>query len=151
MTLLTPTRRAVYYPTNPITTLLNLNRNIERFFESPAQPVDSTTVFEPVAELRENGDRVEVSLDVPGVERGAVSVTIHDGILTISGERKATPVAEGELFRTERSYGRFERQLSLNHPVDSTKISATLKDGILTVTLPKAPEARPKSIDVTAH
>lgn len=151
MTLITPASRNVSYPVSPLASLLSLTRDFDRLFESAAQARESQHAFVPVAELRENAERVQVTIELPGVERSAVSVTIHDGVLTISGERKAEAPAEGELLRSERNYGRFERQINLAQPVDTTKVTATSKDGLLIVTLPKSPEARPKTIDITAH
>ena len=106
----------------------------------------------PVAELRETKDSVSVSLELPGVNRKDVSITFHDGVLAVAGERRQeTEVKEGESFRTERSYGRFERQVELAAPVDAEKISAAFKDGVLTVTLPKRADARPKQIDISTN
>jgi HSP20 family protein len=151
MTLITPTHRSVSYPVSPLASLLSLTRDFDRLFETAAQARDTQVAFVPSVELRENVDRVQVILELPGVDRGAVSVTFHDGVLTIGGERKAEAPAEGEVVRSERSYGRFERQVNVAYPVDSSKIVAGYKDGILTVTLPKGPEARPKTIDVAAN
>ncbi len=151
MTLVTPVTRNTSYPVSPLASLLSLTRDFDRLFETAAQARDTQNAFVPVAELRENADRLLVTIELPGVERGSVSVTVHDGVLSISGERKAEAPAEGELIRTERSYGRFERQITLSQPVDTTKVTATSKDGLLTVTLPKTPESRPKTIEIAAH
>ena len=151
MTLITPVSRNTSYPVSPLASLLSLTRDFDRLFESAAQARETQSAFVPVAELRENADRLLVTVELPGVDRSSVSVTVHDGVLTISGERKAEAPAEGELLRTERSYGRFERQITLAQPVDTTKVTATCKDGLLTVTLPKTPESRPKTIEIAAH
>lgn len=151
MTLLTQTPRYSGYPVSPLASLLSLTRDFDRLFETAANAREAQSVFTPVVELRENADRLVATVEVPGIDRAAVSVTFHDGVLTISGERKAEPIAEGETVRSERSYGRFERQLTVAVPVDANKVSAAFKDGLLTVTLPKSPEAKPKSIDVVAH
>ena len=78
-----------------------------------------------------------------------IDVSLHDGMLTIAGERQS-PSSEGEnAERTERFSGKFRRSITLPTRVDAGKVSASYKDGILTVTLPKAEEAKPKKVEVT--
>ena len=77
-------------------------------------------------------------------------VSIQDGALVISGERQEEKLAEGtEVHRQERYFGKFSRVLTLPTAVSSDKVKAAYKDGILTVTLPKAEEAKPKQITVS--
>ncbi|MFN3409626.1 MAG: Hsp20/alpha crystallin family protein, partial [Limisphaerales bacterium] len=79
-----------------------------------------------------------------------IEVTLHEGALNIAGERKAEQkVEEGGLHRSERFFGRFQRTITLPAPVAVDKVKADYKDGILTVTLPKTEEAKPKQIDVS--
>ena len=149
------TRRNPNYTVSPIASLLNLGRDFDRLFESPLGTLSREgvqTAFAPALELREDTDNVTVSVELPGVDKKDVSVTFHDGVLTIAGERKQErEVKEDEFVRTERSYGRFERQIGLSQPVVGDKVKAGYKDGVLTVTLPKAVEAKPKSIDISAN
>jgi HSP20 family protein len=78
-----------------------------------------------------------------------IEISLHDGMLTISGERKSESGNNGEnAERTERFTGKFRRSITLPTRVDAGKVSANYKDGILTVTLPKAEEAKPKQIQV---
>ena len=89
---------------------------------------------------------------MPGLKREDIEVTLHDGALLISGERKAEAKQEGvEVHRQERYYGKFQRVLTLPEPVAADKIKAEYKDGVLTVTLPKTEAAKPKIIDVTVN
>ncbi|HAB19246.1 MAG TPA: Hsp20/alpha crystallin family protein [Verrucomicrobiota bacterium] len=149
------TRRSAGYPVSPLASLLNLGRDFDRLFEAPFAAVSREglqTAFAPAIELREDADNVSVSVELPGVDKKDVSVTIHDGVLTISGERKQErEVTEDQQVRSERYYGRFERQVGLTQPVVGDKVKAVYKDGVLTITLPKAAEAKPKSIDITAN
>jgi HSP20 family protein len=149
------TRRNQNYQVSPLATLLNFGRDFDRLFESPIAAINREglpTPFVPAVELREDADNVNVSVELPGVDKKDVNVTIHEGVLTISGERKQErEVKEGEFVRTERSYGRFERQIGLSQPVLAEKVKAAYKDGVLTVTLPKTPEAKPKSIDIATN
>jgi HSP20 family protein len=140
------------YPVSPLASLLNLSRDFDRLFESPFAAISREGLqagFSPAIEVHEDADNVTVNVELPGVDKKDVSVTIHDGVLVISGERRQErEIKEHDLFRSERLYGRFERQLGLTQPVVSEKVKAAYKDGVLTVTLPKAAEAKPKAIDI---
>lgn len=149
MKLITNTRRGNGYDVSPFTPLFNLSRELDRFFDSPVSRGDYPGTFAPSVEVREDKDAYNVSVEVPGVDRKDVEVTLHDGVLTISGERKQeTEVKEDEYFRTERFYGRFQRQISLPQPVNAEAVKAGYKDGVLTITLPKSAEAKPKQINI---
>lgn len=83
------------------------------------------------------------------MKREDIEVSLHDGALTISGERKSESKHEdAEVYRSERFIGKFQRSVTLPTPVKSDAVKANYKDGILTVTLPKSEEAKPKQIDV---
>ena len=155
MYALLPNRRVVSYPASPLASLLNLSRDFDRLFEAPqavAKGAELQPVFAPRAELREGKDAVSVSLELPGIDRKDVSITLHDGVLTVSGERRQeVEVKEGEYLRTERHYGRFERSVELPSPVDAEKVAASFKDGLLTVTLPKRADARPQQINIASN
>lgn len=146
------TRRS--YPTSPLASLLNLSRDFDRLFETPLSSLNRENLQEfyaPPIEVLENADAISVSVEVPGVDKKDVSVSLHEGILTIRGERKRErEVKENEVLRTERYYGQFQRELRLNQPLAEDKVKAAYKDGILTITLPKAVEAKPKTIEIAA-
>lgn len=145
-------RRSPSSGVSPLASLLNISRDFDRLFENQpgVRPVEDS--FSPALELREDNDQVTVSVELPGVDKKNVSVTVHDSVLTVSGERRQErEVKEGEYVRTERSYGRFERQVGLTQPVVADRIKAAFKDGILTITLPKAAEAKPKAIDISTQ
>jgi HSP20 family protein len=81
-----------------------------------------------------------------------IEVSLHDGSLSISGERKTeSKHEEGEVYRAERFFGRFQRTLSLPTTVAADKVKAAYNDGVLTITLPKTEEAKPKKIDVSVN
>jgi len=97
----------------------------------------------------EDKDNVVVRAELPGMKKEEIEVSVHDGCLTLSGERKSEQKTdEGSAHRSERFFGRFQRTISLPTPVCVDKVKAQYKDGILSVTLPKAEEAKPKHIDV---
>ncbi|MDR3459682.1 MAG: Hsp20/alpha crystallin family protein [Verrucomicrobiae bacterium] len=126
--------------------LLNLNDELDRLFETPLQ------AWAPALDVHEDKEKFTVSLELPGLKREDINVHLEDGSLIISGERKAETVSEGtEVHRQERYYGKFSRALTLPVAVAPDKVKAAFKDGILTVTLPKAEEAKPKQIDVTVN
>ena len=147
MKLVIPARPNHSYSSSPF---FNLSQELDRLFASSnATPARGATpaAFAPALELRENQDTYQVSVELPGVERKDVEVTLHEGVLTISGERKPeAEVKEGEFVQTERAYGRFQRQVALPQTVNAETVKAAHKDGVLTVTLPKTIEAKPKQI-----
>jgi len=94
----------------------------------------------------EDDDRIYVEAELPGVAGEDLDITVHDGALSIRGERKAE-VGRRYLYNG-RSYGRFERTVMLPESVDTDGVQATLKDGLLRVELPKSPESKPKKIAI---
>jgi len=105
--------------------------------------------WSPALDLYQNNDNVVAVLELPGMRKEDIDISLHDGMLTIAGERQISS-GEGESAeRTERFSGKFRRSISLPTRIDAGKVNATYKDGILTVTLPKAEEAKPKKVEVT--
>jgi len=124
--------------------LTNLQEELDRFFESPLQ------AWAPALDVHENKDHFTVRVELPGLKREDIEVALHDGALVISGERKTETIeADTEVHRQERYYGKFTRALTLPTAVAGDQVKAAYKDGILTVTLPKAEEAKPKAITVS--
>ena len=135
-------RPAVAWPT--FGRLANLQDELDRLFESPL------TGWAPALDVHEDKDSFSIRVELPGMRREDIEVSLQDGALVISGERKEEKVIEGtEVHRQERFYGRFSRALTLPSAVAGDKVKAQYKDGILTVTLPKAEEAKPKAITVS--
>jgi HSP20 family protein len=121
-----------------------LQEELDGLFESPL------TGWAPALDVHENKNNFSVRVELPGLKREDIEVSLQEGVLVISGERKAEPVNEGtEVHRQERYYGKFTRALTLPAAVAGDKVAAQYKDGILTVTLPKAAEAKPKTITVS--
>lgn len=107
--------------------------------------------FSAAFEVKETKDAFVFKADLPGIKTEDLDVKLTQNRLTISGKREAERTDKGDTFYTfERSYGEFARAFTLPEGVDSAKIDADLKDGVLTVTLPKKPEAQPKQINVKA-
>jgi len=134
--------------------LTDLRDEIDRLFDSTfgdfARLPSVFSGWTPAVDLIETKDNVVVRAELPGMKREDIEVTLHEGALNIAGERKSDrKVEEGGLHRSERFFGRFQRTISLPAPVAADKVKADYKDGILTVTLPKTEEAKPKQIDVS--
>lgn len=138
----------------PFQHLSNLREEIDRLFGSPLFPLTSTQPFfggwSPAIDLFEDKDTLTFRAELPGMKKGEIEISLHEGALTVSGERKLddATLAEAEAHRSERFSGRFQRSITLPIAVDADKVKATYRDGILTVILPKAEEARPKQIQV---
>jgi len=137
----------------PFQQLSGLREEIDRLFESPLVPLAGVQPFFggwcPAIDLYEDNDNLIFRCELPGMKKDEIEISLHQGVLTVTGERKADSKLENaETHRAERFTGRFQRSVTLPAPVDADKIKATYKDGILTALLPKAEEARPKQIQV---
>ena len=106
--------------------------------------------FSPDVEVREDENAYTILAELPGVARKDVHVTLKEGVLTLSGEKKleAEEKAKGRYHVVERSYGSFQRSFRLGSLVSEDKVEARFKDGVLSVTVPKAAEAKPREIVV---
>jgi HSP20 family protein len=104
--------------------------------------------WSPALDLYQSKDNVVAVLELPGMKKDEIEISLHEGTLTISGERKAGAGNGESAERSERYVGKFRRSISLPAAVDSAKVSASYRDGILTVMLPKSDEAKPKQIPV---
>src|SRR6266498_3134816 len=132
--------------------LTSLREEINRLFDAPFSDwTQSTELFNgwtPALDLYEDKDNLIVKAELPGMRKEEIDISLHDGTLAISGERKRQSRGGEKAERTERYVGAFRRSITLPTRVDASKVSATYKDGILKVTLPKAEEAKPKQIQV---
>lgn len=105
--------------------------------------------WSPALDLYQSTDNIVALVELPGMRREDIEISLHDGTLTISGERKREGTGDDKAERTERYIGTFRRSIALPTRVDANKVSAIYRDGILTVTLPKAEEVKPKQIQVS--
>jgi HSP20 family protein len=132
----------------------NLRDEINGLFEGPfgANSKPQAQLFNgwtPALDLYQTNDDIVALVELPGMRKEEIEISLHDGTLTIGGERKDETPESDNTARTERFVGKFRRSVSLPTRVDSNKVTATYKDGILTVTLPKAEEVKPKQIQVS--
>jgi len=128
----------------------DMRRDMERWFDSVTGFGSGPGVYPPI-NVSETGDAVLVRAEVPGIDADKLDVTVENQTLTISGERQTEKEERGASFhRREREWGTFRRSFSIPSRVDAEKVSARYVNGILTVEMPKAAEARPKQIAVQA-
>ena len=126
-----------------------LRNELDRLFESSVGDSESLGGWAPALDMREDKDNVVVKAELPGMKREEIEVSLHDGCLSISGERKAEENSkEAEVYRSERFVGRFQRTVTLPVAVAADKVNAQYKDGVRTITLPKSEEAKPKQITI---
>src|SRR4051812_45319392 len=117
----------------------------QRYFDRDA------VAFAPRFEVKETKDALILKADVPGVRTEDLDVSIHGNVLSISGKREQELKNDEEQYHmVERSFGSFIRSFTLPEGIDAKGLEAELKDGVLTVTLPKGPEAKPQRIAVKA-
>ena len=136
--------RPSFFPT-PL--LEEVPDRFRRMFESGfnIEPLTESLGWMPTMEIVENDDAFVVTAEVPGINPKEVDISIDDGVLTLSGEKKeeSEEGKEGSKYHMwERRYGSFRRSFTLPQAVEADKISATAADGILTVTLPKTKKAK---------
>src|SRR5208282_480541 len=127
---------------------------LERFLREAFSPVlgegeVSTRIWAPPVDIYENGDSLVLKAELPGVDPKDVEVRVEDNTLYLKGERKfEKEVKEQNYHRVERSYGSFARSFSLPNSISTDKVKAEFKDGLLTLTMPKREEAKPKTIKI---
>lgn len=132
--------------------------DLDRVFEGFFRPLGwveeaKAEALVPAMDIREREHEYVVRTDLPGVKKEDIDITLENGVLTIAAESKSEKEEkeDGRLLRQERRYGRYVRSLRLGTQVDSAKLKASYKDGVLELILPKAEEVKPKKISVDVH
>jgi HSP20 family protein len=139
---------------DPLRTLARMRADMDRMlggWSGGATPETSfaTGVWAPPVNIAETEDNYVITAELPGLNKDDIKVTYQNGILTLQGERKEEKEENNKNWhRVERVYGTFERSFRLPIPVKAEQIKAEFKDGVLTLTVPKAEEAKPKQIEV---
>src|SRR5215212_4831090 len=125
--------------------------SVEEEFDRLVGRAYSRSAWVPALDVRETDDRFELTVDLPGIEPGDVTVNYEDGTLSISGKREFSKEESGETWhRVERGFGTFARQVRLPRTADAERIEASFDRGVLTVSVPKAEAAKPRTIEVRA-
>lgn len=138
---------------SPFGRLTSLHDEIDRLFNFSlpglGRGVDWASGWAPALDVTQDKEEVQVKVELPGMKKEEIAISLHEGVLTISGERKREEEKkEGETYRSERFFGKFQRAVTLPAAIDAKKVKASYKDGLLTISLPKAEEAKPKQIEV---
>jgi HSP20 family protein len=108
------------------------------------------SAFSPAIEVKETADSFVLKADVPGVDEKDLDVAVHNGTLTVSGSRSAEDRREGESYALyERQFGSFSRSFALPEMADGDRVEAKLVNGVLTLTIAKRAEAKPRKIAIT--
>jgi HSP20 family protein len=145
------------HPAHSLWTQINgvsdLREEIDRLFEAPLAELTRTSDIlsgrTPRLDMFQDRENVYVKADLPGMSKDDIDISLQEDTLSISGERKANDKSqEAELLRAERFVGQFQRTVTLPAPVAVQEVKAHYKDGVLTITLPKTEEAKPRQIDV---
>lgn len=143
----------------PVSELTRLRDQMDRMFEDWPRFFGRRTDEEglrgawmPAVDIRESKDAFEVTAELPGVDSRDVDVSVQENTLTIRGERRREEVKENEtVHRIEREYGVFERSFTLPRSADAENIKANYRDGLLSLTVPKREEAKPKSLKINVE
>ena len=136
----------------PFGGMTSAQRELDRLLRgifSPSEGEVSTRTWAPPVDIYEDGDNLVLKAELPGLSPDEVQVRVENNTLYLKGERKFDKeVKEQNYHRVERSYGTFTRTFTLPNSVDADKVAANFKDGVLTLTMPKKEEAKPKTIKI---
>jgi|AP95_1055475.scaffolds.fasta_scaffold04342_2 HSP20 family protein len=109
----------------------------------------ASVTWNPRIDVVETSDAYELSIDVPGVEKDAIEINLHERVLSISGERVAREIGDNEnVVRAERRTGRFHRSFSMPAKINEKKVDARHENGVLFVRIPKSDEVKPRTISI---
>lgn len=133
--------------------LENFQREMNRLFDvglhRPLKTGNGGTLWTPAIDIVDEKDQIRVKADLPGMKKDEIEINLEHDTLTIRGEKKEErEIKEKDYIRSERYYGAFHRSFALPASVDSSKVAATYKDGVLEIILPKEEGAKPKQIKV---
>jgi len=146
-----PNRDLERWPSELFGVQREINKLFESFFQggNQADEAFASSYWTPAVDIAEQENQYLVKMELPGVAREDVKISLESNILTVRGEKKQEKEEKDKNFyRVERSYGSFQRSFTLPSSVKSDKIDAVFKDGVLSVALPKSEEAKPKQIEV---
>jgi HSP20 family protein len=139
----------------PVGDLVSMQDEMNRVFEdlwrrSPRSgSLGAATAWWPSIDVQETQNEFRIAAELPGLKRDDVKISLTDNVLTLRGEKRSEQGRESEGWhQMERAYGVFERSFQLTCPVDASKVKARFEDGVLTITLPKSEESRPREISI---
>jgi HSP20 family protein len=137
---------------NPMRNLAALPLDVESFFENYGLGLGRDTVWNPSVDIVETEEAYELKAEIPGLKKEDIQVSLENGLLTIRGEKKQEAETEKKNYHTiERVFGKFERSFRLPDNVRGDSIHAKYDNGVLSIDIPKAEEAKPKQIEVSVE
>lgn len=139
-------------PRNPWAELEKMRHEMGMMWPRVLQNTPSTpgaSVY-PALNISEDAQNIHVRAEIPGAKTDELEIFLEGDTLTIKGERRESPADKVSYHRQEISYGRFNRAVTMPTRVDASKVKAASKNGVLTITLPKAEEAKPRRIAIEA-
>lgn len=143
------TKMQIWSPLGDLWDLHDEMNKVFRRFGGRADEKGELAAWTPAVDICEDKEAVRLSVELPGMKREDVKLSVEESVLTIKGERKFSEETKKENFyRIERSYGMFSRSFTLPPTVETDKIAATMRDGILDVMIPKKEEAKPKEVQI---
>ncbi len=119
-------------------------------FTGPGAGLTVSGVFPPLL-VREDGDKIHVEAEVPGIRPEDIEISVHGKTLTLTGQRKPEETPNGNYHRRERKWGSFSKAITLPDDVDAEKVQAECKDGVLKIVLPKAEHMKPRKIAINGE
>lgn len=131
-------------------TYYDMPRNLDSFFDELWRPssLSQRRIAYPPVNISEGTEVVIVTSEIPGMDKDDVELTLNEKSLIIRGNKKSEV---GNYYRQERPTGNFQRIINLNVPVQADAVSASMKDGVLRIVLPKAKESKPLTISIDAQ
>ena len=129
-----------------------MDRVFDRMFEGKWDELPAVGDWAPSMDISETKDSLVAKVEAPGMDQKDIEISLRENVLTIKGEKKQEQQDKDEQYhRVERSYGAFIRSVRLPAGVDASKVTASFKNGLLTVTMPKTPAAKGATIPITAE
>jgi HSP20 family protein len=131
--------------------LFNLRNEVDKMFRDFYEDSETReSYWLPSVDITEDGDKLTLTAEIPGVKKEDVKISLNNGILTIEGEKKQTKEEKTDsTYRSERYYGKFTRSFNLTSEIDAEKIKADYDSGILKITLPKSEKVKPRQITIS--
>ncbi len=142
--------KALAAPTGLSTLRREMDQLLDRFWDMELPELPTLGEWNPALDISETKDALIVKIEIPGIEPKDVQLTLRGDVLTVRGDKKFEKEERDEhYFRTERIYGSFARSVRMPTPVENTGVKANFKNGLLIVTLPKAPGAKGSNIPIS--
>ena len=126
-----------------------LNRAYKRSMSEQNEESHDSTVWSPRVDVAENAEQYTLEIDLPGIDKKDVKINYTDDVLSIAGERRVQKFENVKQQHVERSYGKFYGKFSFPGKINADAISAKYTNGVLTVSVPKADEMKPRSIEIS--